>query len=285
MQLRWSVGMSYYRSGGGLHERPHHEGTRGAEGLEVDIRERLAEGRIVDGSDIGPENVSLVRGQGCCAVLAHPMVSARMISMIVPRTPALPIAPTMAWLRESVVLDSDKRRNIRYGIGGVARLLGDGHGAVEAAYMDERWRRAAWWRSTLTNGPHGCKEGEDECKAARPSGEVGEPSKGELGGVELTLPSNGKTDDGGEGKGDVEDDTRRLHPRESAGEVRAVNAAEDEDAAVKTEGLRGGGGEVLVVDRHGGEEDACASPGEGRDGGDVAEERVVLESSARCRVG
>jgi hypothetical protein len=128
----------------------------------------------------------------------------------------------------------------------------------------------------LTNRPHGCEEGEDERKPAGPSGEVGEPGKGELGGVELTLPSNGETDDGGEGKCDVEDDTWRLHTRKGAGEVRAVDAAEDEDTAVKTEGLGGGGREILVVDGHGGEEDAGASPGEGRDGGDVTEERVVL---------
>jgi hypothetical protein len=117
--------------------------------LEVDVSEGLAEGRVVDGSDVGTENVSLVQGHGRCVVLAHPMVSARMIRMTVPRTPALPIAPTMAWLRDLVVPDSTTKGNIRYGIGGVARLLGDGHGAVEAAYRDERWHRAELWTADL----------------------------------------------------------------------------------------------------------------------------------------
>lgn len=44
------------------HEGPHHEGASGAEGLEVDVSEGLTEGRVVDGSDVGTESVSLVQG-------------------------------------------------------------------------------------------------------------------------------------------------------------------------------------------------------------------------------
>jgi hypothetical protein len=126
----------------------------------------------------------------------------------------------------------------------------------------------------LTDGPYGSEERQDEREPAGPAREVDKPPERERRRVQLVSPRNGQTDDRDQSEQDVEDDTRRLTSRKQGGSIGAEGTAESEDTNVQPE-LHGCSRDETVGDGCCGEKDARACPGERRDGGDVAEERVV----------
>lgn len=131
-----------------------------------------------------------------------------------------------------------------------------------------------------TNSPDGGHHRHEEGESLRVVVKVLPAGEGELGSVELATTSNGETNDGHEGKGDVQDNRRGLETRKDGGAVGTEQATEEEDAAVKAKSGTDARSKVLVDERARGEEDTRASPRKGRDGGDVTEERVVW---AKCQ--